>query len=61
MDGHHTRPAEIAQAAALGLSALAGVVAGAQDGITVVDADRRFVYANPRSSAACSSRWWHRS
>jgi PAS domain S-box-containing protein len=40
----------IAQAAELGLSALAGVVAGAQDGITVVDADRRFVYANP---AAC--------
>jgi PAS domain-containing protein len=27
--------------------ALAGVVAGAQEGITVVDAGRRFVYANP--------------
>lgn len=37
----------LAEAAALGLSALAGVVAGAQDGITVVDAERRFVYANP--------------
>jgi PAS domain S-box-containing protein len=40
----------IAEAAALGLPALAGVVAGAQDGITVVDAERRVVYANP---AAC--------
>ena len=37
----------LAEAAALSLSALAGVVAGAQDGITVVDAERRFVYANP--------------
>jgi PAS domain S-box-containing protein len=43
-------PAALADAAALGLSALAGVLAGAQDGITVVDAERRFVYANP---AAC--------
>jgi PAS domain S-box-containing protein len=40
----------LADAAALGLPALAGVLAGAQDGITVVDAGRRFVYANP---AAC--------
>jgi PAS domain S-box-containing protein len=37
----------LADAAALGLSALAGVLAGAQDGIVVVDAERRFVYANP--------------
>jgi PAS domain S-box-containing protein len=37
----------LAEAAALGLSALARVVAGAQDGITVVDAQRRVVYANP--------------
>jgi PAS domain-containing protein len=37
----------LADAAALGVSALAGVVAGARDGITIVDADRRFVYANP--------------
>jgi PAS domain-containing protein len=37
----------LAETAALGLSALAGVVAGAQEGITVVDAERRFVYANP--------------
>ncbi len=37
-------------AAALGLSALAGLVAVARDGIVVVDADRRCVYAN---SAAC--------
>ena len=44
------RPAALAEAAALGLSALAGVVAGAQEGIIVVDAERRFVYANP---AAC--------
>jgi PAS domain S-box-containing protein len=40
----------LADAAALGLPALAGVLAGAQDGITIVDAERRFVYANP---AAC--------
>ena len=40
----------IEEAAGLGLSALAGVVAGAQQGIAVVDAGRRFVYANP---AAC--------
>lgn len=43
-------PAACKEAAALGLSILADVLAGAQDGITVVDADRRFVYANP---AAC--------
>jgi len=43
-------PAAQADAATLGLSALAGVLAGAQDGITVIDAGRRFVYANP---AAC--------
>jgi PAS domain S-box-containing protein len=60
-DGGHLRPAGTAQpkehrssafaeAASLGLSALAGAVAGAQDGITVVDAQRRVVYANP---AAC--------
>jgi PAS domain S-box-containing protein len=42
--------AAVLDAVALGLPALAGVVAGVQDGITVVDADRRFVYANP---AAC--------
>ncbi len=42
--------AVLAEAAALDLSALAGVVAGAQDGITIIDADRRVVYANP---AAC--------
>jgi PAS domain S-box-containing protein len=40
----------IEEAAALGLPALAGIVAGAQQGIAVVDAGRRFVYANP---AAC--------
>src|SRR5271170_912217 len=45
-----TRSSALADAAALGLPALSGVVAGAQDGITVVDANRRFVYANP---AAC--------
>jgi PAS domain S-box-containing protein len=49
--GQHTDgSAAVAAAAALGLPALAGVVAGAQDGITLVDAERRFVYANP---AAC--------
>jgi len=37
----------LADAAALGLSALAAVLAGAPDGIAIVDADRRFVYANP--------------
>jgi PAS domain S-box-containing protein len=40
----------LADAAALGLPVLAGVVAGAQEGVTIVDAERRFVYANP---AAC--------
>lgn len=45
-----TGSSALADAAALGLSALAGVLAGAQDGITVVDTERRFVYANP---AAC--------
>ena len=40
----------LADAAALGLPALAGMLASAQDGITVVDADRRYVYAN---TAAC--------
>jgi PAS domain S-box-containing protein len=40
-------PAALAEAATLGLSALAGVLAGVQEGITVVDAQRRFVYANP--------------
>jgi PAS domain S-box-containing protein len=42
--------AALTEAAAMGLSALAGVLAGAHDGITVVDAERCFVYANP---AAC--------
>jgi PAS domain S-box-containing protein len=40
----------LADAAALGLQALAGVVAGAQEGIAIAGADRRWVYANP---AAC--------
>jgi len=40
----------LSSAAVLGLPALASVVEGAQDGITVCAADRRFVYANP---AAC--------
>ena len=37
-------------APALGLSALAQLITRIQDGITVVDAERRWVYANP---AAC--------
>ena len=45
-----TGSSALADAAALGLPALAGVLAGAQDGITVVDAGRRLIYANP---AAC--------
>jgi PAS domain S-box-containing protein len=45
-----TLPSPVADAAALGLSALAQVVTRTQDGITVVDAERRWVYANP---AAC--------
>jgi PAS domain S-box-containing protein len=40
----------LAVAAALGVSGLAGAVTGAQDGIAVIDVERRFVYANP---AAC--------
>jgi PAS domain S-box-containing protein len=43
------RPA-VADAAALGVGVLADLIAGAQEGITIVDAQRRFVYANP---AAC--------
>ena len=39
-----------ADAAALGLSALAEVLTRTEDGICVVDAERRYVYANP---AAC--------
>jgi PAS domain-containing protein len=49
------RPAEpfaLADAAALGMSALAEVLTCIEDGICVVDADaeRRYVYVNP---AAC--------
>lgn len=40
----------LADAAGLGLSILAAVVAGRQDGIAIVDGDQRYVYANP---AAC--------
>lgn len=40
----------LADATALGLPTLAGMLASAQDGITVVDADRKYVYAN---TAAC--------
>lgn len=40
----------LADAAALGLPALAEVLTRTQDGLAVVDADRRYVYANP---AAC--------
>jgi signal transduction histidine kinase len=40
----------LADAAALGLPALAEVLARDEDGITVLDAGRRYVYANP---AAC--------
>ena len=43
-------PSPVADAAALGLSALAQVVTRTADGITVIDAGRRWVYANP---AAC--------
>jgi PAS domain S-box-containing protein len=50
MESEASESGAIKDAAALGLSALAGVVAGAQQGIAVVDAERRFVYANP---AAC--------
>jgi len=40
----------LASAEAQGLAGLAGVLARTGDGITVIDADRRYVYANP---AAC--------
>jgi PAS domain S-box-containing protein len=40
----------VSDAAALGVDTLAAVLAGAPDGVTVVDPRRRFVYANP---AAC--------
>jgi PAS domain S-box-containing protein len=40
----------LAAAAALGLPALAGLLVGTDDGLCLVDADRRYVYANP---AAC--------
>jgi len=37
----------VADAAALGLSALAQIVTRTQDGITVIDGERRWVYVNP--------------
>ena len=40
----------LSDAEALGVPTLAGMLAGAQEGITIADAERRFVYANP---AAC--------
>ena len=40
----------LADAGALGLPALAAMLAGTQEGVTVVDSERRWVYANP---AAC--------
>jgi PAS domain-containing protein len=40
----------LADAAALGLSALAELLTRTEDGLVVVDGDRRYVYANP---AAC--------
>lgn len=40
----------LADAAGLGLSALAEVLTRTEDGLAIVDADRRYVYANP---AAC--------
>jgi PAS domain S-box-containing protein len=43
-------PLALSDAAALGVPTLAGILAGAQEGITIADAERRFVYANP---AAC--------
>jgi PAS domain-containing protein len=43
-------PDALADAAALGLPALAEVLTRTEDGICVVDAGRRYVYANP---AAC--------
>ena len=64
-------PREIAgsqNAETLGLSVLAEVVAGAHDGIIIVDRGRRFVYANPaacrllgRSLADMKGRDLHRS
>lgn len=40
-----------ADAAALGLPALAGLLAGTQAGVAIVDGDRRYVYANPVACA----------
>jgi PAS domain S-box-containing protein len=48
--GPATASSPVAEAAALGLLALAETVARTQAGITVTDAERRYVYANP---AAC--------
>jgi PAS domain S-box-containing protein len=47
---HPGGPAALMDAAALGVSALAEVLIRTEDGICVVDAERRYVYANP---AAC--------
>jgi PAS domain S-box-containing protein len=47
---HPAEPFALADAAALGMSALAEVLARIEDGICVVDAERRYVYVNP---AAC--------
>ena len=40
----------LADAAALGLSALAEVLTRTEDGLVVVDGDRRYVYVNPAAS-----------
>jgi signal transduction histidine kinase len=45
-----TDPVALADATALGLSAISQLLAQTEDGVTVVDADSRWVYANP---AAC--------
>ena len=45
-----TDPVALADATALGLSAISQILTQTEDGITVVDADYRWVYANP---AAC--------
>src|ERR1700677_1365727 len=50
MDSDRTIRSAVAEAATLGVGVLAELVAGAHEGITIVDAGRRFVYANP---AAC--------
>ena len=48
----HTGSSALEDAAALGPPAMAAILVGTGDGLCLIDADRRYVYANP---AACQT------